>query len=104
MATRAQARNAGGTPSSTATLMNRYGMPHSAETAAKAPQARALMPPSMAYGARRPSLAAARRSARATQVADLRGEERRVARGAEPPADGHGARHDEVVEAALGRT
>ena len=41
---RTHASSAGGTPSSTATLMNRYGMPHRVETAAKAIQARALMP------------------------------------------------------------
>ena len=39
---RTQARNTGETPSSTATLMNRYGIPHSVETAAKAAHARAL--------------------------------------------------------------
>ena len=38
--TRVHARNAGGTPSSTATLMNRYGMPQRVETAANAVQAR----------------------------------------------------------------
>jgi hypothetical protein len=31
-----QARKAGGTPSSTATLMRRYGIPHRMDTAAKA--------------------------------------------------------------------
>src|SRR3954447_25112343 len=41
--TRAHARNAGGMPSSTATLMNRYGMPQRVDTAAKAAHARALM-------------------------------------------------------------
>ena len=41
--TRTQARTRGGTPSSTATLMNRYGMPQRVETAANAIQARALM-------------------------------------------------------------
>ena len=40
--TRTHARKAGGTPSSTATLMNRYGIPQSVETAAKAAHARAL--------------------------------------------------------------
>src|SRR5919202_324741 len=63
IATRAQARNAGGTPSSTATLMNRNGMPHSAETAAKAPQARALMRSSMAHRAGRTAAAAAKAAA-----------------------------------------
>src|SRR3954447_17117878 len=41
--TRAHARNAGGMPSSTATLMNRYGMPQRVDTAAKAAHARALI-------------------------------------------------------------
>ena len=36
---RAQARKIGGTPSSTASLMNRYGMPHSVAIAANAAQA-----------------------------------------------------------------
>src|SRR6476620_5772460 len=36
------ARKAGGTPSSTASLMNRYGMPQRVETAAKAAQARGV--------------------------------------------------------------
>src|SRR5512132_2027125 len=39
---RTKARNAGGTPSSTAILMNRYGMPQRVDTAAKAAQARGL--------------------------------------------------------------
>jgi len=37
-----KATNAGGTPSSTATLMSKYGIPHSVETAAKAAHARGL--------------------------------------------------------------
>src|SRR3954464_12333883 len=40
--TRAQATNTGGTPSSTAILMNRYGMPHSAVISARWVHARAL--------------------------------------------------------------
>src|SRR3954469_19580221 len=42
-AQRLQARNAGGTPSSTASLMKRYGMPQRVETAAKAAQERAVI-------------------------------------------------------------
>src|SRR5687767_1305693 len=38
IATRIQLRNAGDTPSSTAILMKRYGMPHTTETAAKVTQ------------------------------------------------------------------
>src|SRR4051794_486919 len=41
--TRHQARNAGGTPSSTATLMNRYGTPQIVDIAKKPAHARALM-------------------------------------------------------------
>src|SRR3954469_11032215 len=40
---RAQATTAGGTPSSTAILMNRYGMPQTVDMAAKPAHARALM-------------------------------------------------------------
>ena len=47
IATRTQARNAGGTPSSTATLMKKYGMPQRTETEPKANQARALTRPSL---------------------------------------------------------
>ena len=38
IATRTKLRNAGETPSSTAILMKRYGMPHTTETAAKVTQ------------------------------------------------------------------
>src|SRR5919202_5542863 len=118
MATRAQARNAGGTPSSTATLMNRYGIPHSAETAAKAPQARALMPPSMAHHAARLAAAAAGAAAGvpATEyrhphgpdhlphrAGDL-GPDHRSARapgaarpGPDEPVDDHGHRHRRLL-------
>src|SRR3954462_14394592 len=41
--TRDQARNAGGTPSSTATLMNRYGTPQIVDIAKKPAHARTLM-------------------------------------------------------------
>ena len=44
--TRTQARNAGETPSSTAILMNRYGIPQRIETAANAAHARPLTPAS----------------------------------------------------------
>src|SRR5215210_7944262 len=46
--TRTQATNAGDMPPSTATLMNRYGIPHRTDMAAKPAQARALIPPRMA--------------------------------------------------------
>src|SRR4051794_27013632 len=42
-AQRLQARNAGGKPASTASLMKRYGMPQRVETAAKAAQERAVI-------------------------------------------------------------
>src|SRR3954447_9854145 len=45
--TRDHARNAGGTPSSTATLMNRYGTPQIVDIAKKPAHARALMAPRM---------------------------------------------------------
>src|SRR4051812_27627700 len=51
--TRAQARNAGGTPSSTATLMNRYGTPQIVDIAKKPAHARALIAPRMSDGGRR---------------------------------------------------
>jgi hypothetical protein len=41
--TRSQAKKTGGMPPSTATRMNRYGIPQRTETAAKAVQARALI-------------------------------------------------------------
>jgi hypothetical protein len=40
--TRTQVTNAGGSPSSTATLINRYGVPHSVETPTNAAHARPL--------------------------------------------------------------
>ncbi len=41
--TRTQVTNTGATPSSTATLINRYGTPHSAETAPNTTHARAFI-------------------------------------------------------------
>src|SRR4051794_11128788 len=52
-ATRLQARKAGGTPSSTASLMKRYGIPQRVLTAAKAAHARALTGPTLAARAER---------------------------------------------------
>ena len=54
--TRDQARKAGGMPSSTATLMNRYGTPQTSDIAANPAHARALM---AAHHARRAGAAQA---------------------------------------------
>src|SRR4051794_18129018 len=78
-ATRTKARKAGGTPSSTAILMKRYGMPQRVETVAKAAHARALIARTLASGPLAPVLAAQG----GAQVRDLddRRADVRVARG-----------------------
>src|SRR4051812_35575078 len=50
MVTRTQARKIGGTPSSTATLMNRYGTPHSTARVKNPAHARALTTPTLGSG------------------------------------------------------
>src|ERR1700712_4628836 len=77
-ATRTKARKAGGTPSSTAILMKRYGMPQRVETVAKAAHARALMERTLA--APLAPVLAAERGAKVRDLDDRRADVR-VARG-----------------------